>query len=64
MCGWIDDWTHPSVALPTVFSSQREAYHCPHPSVKVLQDRESMRTYTERVREGIVELEARYGNDT
>ena len=32
--------------------------------VKVLQDRESMRTYTERVREGIVELEARYGNDT
>ena len=49
-----------------VFKKGRPRKHTPEEAllVKVLQDRESMRTYTERVREGIVELEARYGNDT
>lgn len=49
-----------------VFKKGRPRKYTPEEAllVKVLQDRESMRTYTERVREGIVELEARYGNDT
>jgi predicted pyridoxine 5'-phosphate oxidase superfamily flavin-nucleotide-binding protein len=49
-----------------VFKRGRPRKYTPEEAllVKVLQDRESMRTYTERVREGIVELEARYGNDT
>jgi len=49
-----------------VFKKGRPRKYTPEEAllVKVLQDRESMRTYTERVREGIVKLEARYGNDT
>ena len=49
-----------------VFKKGRPRKYTPEEAllVKVLKDRESMRTYSERVREGIVKLEAMYGSDT